>query len=52
MVVPAPLSGKNGWAKVCHWLGLRPGWTLTLILLAMLGPFLAKPFNLDDALFI
>lgn len=34
------------------WCIQNPSWTLTLITLAALAPFLAKPFNFDDPLFI
>lgn len=34
------------------WLAAHPRWTLTVLVLAALGPFLAKPFNIDDPLFI
>ena len=34
------------------WLAAHPRWTLALLVLATLGPFLAKPFNIDDPLFI
>src|SRR5207248_1968901 len=35
-----------------RWLALHPYWTLGLILLATVAPFLGKPFNMDDPLFI
>ena len=38
--------------KWVHWLALRPRLTLTLVVLAALGPFLTKPFNIDDPLFL
>jgi 4-amino-4-deoxy-L-arabinose transferase-like glycosyltransferase len=38
--------------KIRRWIALHPNWTLTLITLAALAPFLAKPFNIDDPLFI
>ena len=31
---------------------MHPNWTLTFVTLAVLAPFLAKPFNIDDPLFI
>jgi 4-amino-4-deoxy-L-arabinose transferase-like glycosyltransferase len=34
------------------WLADHPRWTLMLLTSAALGPFLAKPFNLDDPLFV
>ena len=33
-------------------MSLHPYWTLTLVMLVVLGPFLTKPFNIDDPLFI
>ena len=38
--------------KVCNWLARHPYLALTLAVLAALGPFLSKPFNIDDPLFI
>ena len=38
--------------KIRRWISLHPNWTLTFITLAALAPFLAKPFNIDDPLFI
>jgi len=38
--------------KIRPWLTTHPRWTLALLLSALLGPFLAKPFNMDDPLFI
>jgi 4-amino-4-deoxy-L-arabinose transferase-like glycosyltransferase len=38
--------------KLKRWLESHPYWTLTFITLAALAPFLAKPFNIDDPLFI
>jgi len=38
--------------KIRRWIELHPNWTLTLITFAVLAPFLAKPFNIDDPLFI
>jgi 4-amino-4-deoxy-L-arabinose transferase-like glycosyltransferase len=38
--------------KIRRRLELHPNWTLALIVLAALVPFLAKPFNMDDPLFI
>jgi len=34
------------------WLAAHPRWTLTLWVGAALGPLLAKPFNIDDPLFV
>ena len=52
MAVPTPSSGKEWLNKISRWFVLHPYWALTLVVLAALGPFLAKPFNLDDPLFI
>lgn len=38
--------------KIRRWLAAHPNWTLVLIVLGALTPFLGKPFNLDDPLFI
>jgi hypothetical protein len=38
--------------KIRRWTALHPNWTLTFVTLAVLAPFLAKPFNIDDPLFI
>ena len=38
--------------QIRHWLVAHPRWTLTLLVGVLLGPFLAKPFNIDDPLFI
>jgi hypothetical protein len=35
-----------------RWLAAHPRWALTLATLAALVPFLAKPFNIDDPLFL
>jgi hypothetical protein len=34
------------------WLAANPRWALTLATLGALAPFLAKPFNIDDPLFL
>ncbi|MGA2246507.1 MAG: glycosyltransferase family 39 protein [Verrucomicrobiota bacterium] len=34
------------------WLAAHPRWTLSLLVVVALGPSLAKPFNIDDPLFI
>lgn len=52
MVVPTPSSGKAWLDKISGDLALHPYWALTLAVLAAMGPFLAKPFNIDDPLFI
>jgi hypothetical protein len=38
--------------KIRRWISLHPNWTLTFATFAALAPFLAKPFNIDDPLFI
>jgi 4-amino-4-deoxy-L-arabinose transferase-like glycosyltransferase len=38
--------------KIRRWISLHPNWTLTIVTLAVLAPFLTKPFNIDDPLFI
>jgi len=38
--------------QIRRWSAAHPQWTLILLACAVLGPFLAKPFNLDDPLFI
>jgi hypothetical protein len=35
-----------------RWIESHPGWTLAIVTVAALLPFLAKPFNIDDPLFI
>ena len=35
-----------------RWLSAHPDWLLALATMAMFAPFLAKPFNMDDPLFI
>jgi 4-amino-4-deoxy-L-arabinose transferase-like glycosyltransferase len=38
--------------RIKRWTELHPYWLLTLVAIAALAPFLAKPFNIDDPLFI
>jgi len=38
--------------KIFRRITLHPNWTLTFVTMAVLAPFLAKPFNIDDPLFI
>lgn len=52
MVTPTPSPGKAWLGKISRSLERHPNWALTLIVFAALGPFLAKPFNIDDPLFI
>src|SRR6516162_7575253 len=44
--------GKNRYEKIRDlWIG-HPYWALALLTIAALAPFLGKPFNLDDPLFV
>jgi 4-amino-4-deoxy-L-arabinose transferase-like glycosyltransferase len=52
MAAPTPPSGREWLNKISGWFVLHPYWTLSLVVLAALAPFLAKPFNIDDPLFI
>ncbi len=52
MAAPTPPSGREWLNKTWRWLAPHPNWTLLLVVLAALTPFLAKPFNIDDPLFI
>ena len=52
MIIPARPSGLATLNQIRPWLVRHPVWTLTLVMLVWLGPFLAKPFNIDDPLFI
>jgi 4-amino-4-deoxy-L-arabinose transferase-like glycosyltransferase len=45
-------SPSGGSAKFLAWIAAHPRWTLTLAVVIALGPFLAKPFNMDDPLFV
>lgn len=38
--------------QIRRWFEAHPRWTLVLLVSVVLGPFLAKPFNIDDPLFI
>lgn len=38
--------------KTRRWLAAHPNWALVLVTFALFAPFLAKPFNIDDPLFI
>ena len=38
--------------KTRRWLAAHPNWALALATVAVLTPFLAKPFNMDDPLFV
>jgi 4-amino-4-deoxy-L-arabinose transferase-like glycosyltransferase len=52
MVISNPDSGTEWFSKTRALMARHPYWTLTVIVLAALGPFLAKPFNIDEPLFI
>ena len=52
MVVSTPPSGKEWLNNICRWFVLHPYGALLLLVLALLAPFLAKPFNIDDPLFL
>jgi 4-amino-4-deoxy-L-arabinose transferase-like glycosyltransferase len=52
MAAEAPRSRMDRLQKLNHWLTGRPYLALTLAVLAILGPFLTKPFNVDDPLFL
>jgi 4-amino-4-deoxy-L-arabinose transferase-like glycosyltransferase len=47
----SPARG-NLWDKTTRWMAAHPKWTLALAVVVALGPFLAKPFNMDDPLFV
>lgn len=52
MAAPTWRSGRKLLTEIRQWSALHPYWTLTLVVLAALVPFLGKPFNMDDPLFI
>jgi 4-amino-4-deoxy-L-arabinose transferase-like glycosyltransferase len=52
MTAQALQSGDKPVDKILRWLALRPGLILMLVVLAALGPFITKPFNIDDPLFL
>ena len=45
-------SDPGRFSSIRNWCTQHPRWTLTLLTLAALLPFLSKPFNLDDPLFV
>jgi 4-amino-4-deoxy-L-arabinose transferase-like glycosyltransferase len=47
-----PPPANSLWAKTKDWRFRNPYWTLVLLTFATLSPFLAKPFNMDDPLYI
>lgn len=52
MAAPTWRFGREMLNKIRQWFVLHPYWTLTLVVLAALVPFLAKPFNIDEPLFL
>jgi 4-amino-4-deoxy-L-arabinose transferase-like glycosyltransferase len=38
--------------KIRRWIARHPNWTLTFVTLATLAPFVAKPFNIDEPMFV
>ncbi len=52
MDVSTPSPGRERLNQIRQWLAVHPHWTLALVVLALLAPFLTKPFNIDDPLFI
>ena len=45
-------SDPGRFSSIRNWCPQHPRWTLTLLTLAALLPFLSKPFNIDDPLFV
>jgi 4-amino-4-deoxy-L-arabinose transferase-like glycosyltransferase len=52
MTAPVMNASKDLPGRIVRWFALRPQWTIVLILLATLGPFLTKPLNIDDPIFV
>jgi len=52
MTAQALLFGNKPVDRFLRWFAVRPGLTLTLAVLAALGPFITKPFNIDDPMSI
>lgn len=52
MVEPTSFPSGNLPGKIRKWIEDHPKLALTLVVLAALAPFLAKPFNIDEPLFI
>jgi 4-amino-4-deoxy-L-arabinose transferase-like glycosyltransferase len=52
MDIHAAGSRPEWLTKALGWIRRHPRWTLTAMVLLLLGPYLAKPFNIDDPLFI
>jgi hypothetical protein len=52
MGCPPQRAGKNPFEAIGAWCRCYPSCALTLLTVAALAPFLAKPFNIDDPLFV
>jgi 4-amino-4-deoxy-L-arabinose transferase-like glycosyltransferase len=52
MAAPTWRYGRELLTEIRQWSALHPYWTLMLVVLAALVPFLAKPFNMDEPLFL
>ena len=52
MAAQTVASGDKPVDRLLRWFALRPGLTLALTVVVALGPFIAKPFNFDDPLFL
>ena len=48
----APTPFREIWNLLSAWIARHPRWTLVLVVTLTLGPFLGKPFNMDDPLFL
>jgi 4-amino-4-deoxy-L-arabinose transferase-like glycosyltransferase len=49
---PSPDFRGDRLAKIYQWARRHPYWVLSAIVVVMVCPFLGKPFNMDDPLFI
>lgn len=47
-----PQAGDRGFAGVINWCVRHPHWTLVLLTIGAMAPFLARPFEIDDPLFV
>ena len=52
MANPQTCPNKNHLGAIWDWCLRHPRWLLTLLTVVSLAPFLTKPFNIDDPLFI
>ncbi len=52
MAAPTWRFGREPLHKIRQWSALHPYWLLALVVLAALVPFLSKPFNIDEPLFL